>query len=220
MPILDATFPVVVAAAELPAHWGFETPYDLPADVAVGMLTHDYVYMSKTHETVGGLKSANIKLPGGRHTAFLKQVARAKQRLRRQEVSMKDAAEEVYTAMASEVMNIAQLVQDYAVDQVVVTLGPAQSDDTGTGATDKNAGISSGRALTRQLTSRCLAQALPDSGFVQWLMRERPDMIASQESEDFYSTLFQTQLCMDLLHREISSIISQRNEDGVFNQGV
>merc|ERR1711937_404197 len=84
MPLLDATFPVVVALTELPAQWGFRTAYELPPDVVVGMLKHDYVYVDSAHETSGGLSGANIKLPAGRHTAFLKQAAKAKHKFRKQ----------------------------------------------------------------------------------------------------------------------------------------
>lgn len=221
MPLLGAPFPVAVGLTELPEQWGFKTQYDLPCGVAVGLLNHDYVYMSTRHETSGGVKGADIKLPGGRHTAFLKQVALAKQKLRRQEASAKETAEIVYTAMAAEVRMIAQMVQDYAAEQVVATLGPLQINGLSTGDPRNAAGNASAHsspALTRHFTDKCLAQALPEDGFGQWLMRERPASVVGNESRQFYSTLSQTQLYVDLLSREISFIVMQHtsSENTVF----
>lgn len=216
IPLLDAMFPLIVAVTELPEQWGFRTQYDLPADVVVGMLHHDYVYSSATHETSGGLKGTDIKLPGGRHTAFLKHAAREKQKHRRQEAGLKATAEAIYDSIASEVMAIAQLVRDYAADQVNATLATLQSNEAASGVAAGNASDNSKWALRKQLTGQCLARALPDNGFVRWLMRERPDVVSGQETKEFYSTLSQTQLCVDLLHREISSIVAQQSEVGEF----
>lgn len=196
VPLLDATFPVIVAVAELPAQWGFKTQYELPPDVAVGMLRHDYVYINPAHVTSGGLNGANIKLPAGRHTAFLKQVAQAKQKLRKQEFDMETAVDVVHAAMESEVMKLAQLVQDYAAGQVTAVLETAVADP-------------SRASSLEELRNRCLTLASEPETFMRWL--KRSDVLAGPEAEGFYSTFFGTQLCSDLLHTEIISIIARRD---------
>lgn len=198
-PLVDAPFPVFMALTELPAQWGFRTPYDLPTDVAVGMLKHDYVYIADAHQTAGGLKAANIKLPAGRHTAFLKQVAQAKQKLRRQELDLQQAGELVQRAVESEVLKLAEVIQQYAKAQVALAAAEGDTHPPLPNPASQSAGM--GRACSKKQST--FSKALDCNRFMEWLTAERPDTCGGSEAIAFYSTFFRTQLCLDLLSREI-----------------
>merc|ERR1712166_565346 len=89
-----------------------------PSEVVTGVLKHDYVYVSPDLETSGGLKGAGLKLPEGRHTVFLKQVAQAKRKLRTKDLDIPKAVEIVQEAAGAEVKRLVDLIRRYAEHQV------------------------------------------------------------------------------------------------------
>jgi len=205
MPLLDATFPVILGLTEIPASWGFKTQYDLPSDVIVGMLSHDYVYTAPSHETSGGLKSADMKLPAGRHTAFLKQVAQAKQKLKKQEFSLQRAVEAVHDSMHAEIGKLVIVLDDYAAAQIAVVI--ADVEVVGTSVAGN---ANSDKFSARTLRELCFEQAARVDSFLNWLATEKPDELFGSTAASFYSTFFKTQLCLDYLHRRIASLIKER----------
>lgn len=205
MPLLDATFPIMVGLTELPVEWGCKTQYDLPSDVVVGMLSHDYVYASPSHVTSGGLKSGDIKLPTGRHTTFLKQAAQAKLKLKKQELSLQSAVEAVHDSMQLEVGRFASVLKDYAVAQVAIV-----STNADIGVSNVAGNANSERDTSRILRDTCFKRATHTDSFLNWLASEKPDELHGATATSFYSTFFRTQLCLDYLYREITSLTHQR----------
>jgi len=119
IPLLEAVVPVVVSLTELPPCWGYKTHYELPIDIVTGVLRHDYVHIFPDFETTGGLKGKSIRLPAGRHTAFVKQVAQAKQKLRKLELDVEQVVKVVQECAEAEVWQLAELIRRYALCQVV-----------------------------------------------------------------------------------------------------
>jgi len=103
-------------------------------------------------------------------------------------LDLQRAGELVQRAVESEVLKLAEIIQQYARGQV--SLIAAEND-----------GISQG--LPKQLRDKCMKQALDCNRFMEWLTAERPDACGGSEAIAFYSTFFRTQLCLDFLSREI-----------------
>lgn len=191
MPLLDGTFPLVICLNELPRKWGFRTPYELPPEVVAGILRHDYVHISQHLETAGGLKGRALKLPEGRHALLLKQIAHAKQKLRKGEVDVQGAAELIQEVVEAEVWRLAKLVREYAAVQVE----EARKVQPPIALADREASL-------KGLQERCSGRAMRPEVFVAWLRRARPES-CTDEALPFYQSFFGTQLCHDLLCEEL-----------------
>lgn len=198
MPLLEATFPVIIALTELPKQWDYRTHYELPPDVVTGVLKHDYVYVSPDLETSGGLKGTALKLPAKRHTAFLKQVAQAKRKLRTKEIDIPNAVDVVLEAAGSEVQHLAEIVRRYTRHQVSEARAKLGASKAG----DKSSNVAEfGMALQEaELRDQCSEV----DAFAAWFAVDNPEMDANGEPMSFYKTFFQTQLCLEFLREEIA----------------
>eukprot|EP00747_Dinoflagellata_sp_TGD_P097525 gnl/TRDRNA2_/TRDRNA2_167158_c1_seq1.p1 gnl/TRDRNA2_/TRDRNA2_167158_c1~~gnl/TRDRNA2_/TRDRNA2_167158_c1_seq1.p1 ORF type:complete len:748 (+),score=94.32 gnl/TRDRNA2_/TRDRNA2_167158_c1_seq1:2-2245(+) len=206
-PLLAAPFPVVIALTQLPAEWGFQTHYDLPKEVVTGVLKHDYIHIHEKHATSGGLRGAQIKLPSGRHTAFLREVARAKQKLRRAEIDSEKAVQVVQDAAEAEVGKLADIIRRYAAFQVKEARAAQQHGDSETDEPGE-----SDRRL-QEFRERCWKLACDPQAFVNWFAEEEAaaaqtavaggTAAPASETVCFFRTFFETQLCLDFLNEEI-----------------
>lgn len=205
VPLLDAIFPFIIALPELPEQWGYRTYYSVPQEVVTGVLKHDYVHANPNFETSGGLKGVGLKLPEGRHTAFLKQVAQAKKKLRTKELDTSQAVKIVREAAEAEVKRLVDVIRRYAVYQVAdvrskVALGtePSHTEDASLTSSPE-----------QRLQSRCLELALDCESFMAWLSIDNPEATTNAETVCFYRTFFQTQLCIELLNEELVTLTSK-----------
>lgn len=222
MPLLEALFPLIVSLTELPKEWGYRTHYELPPEVVTGVLKHDYVYVSPELETSGGLKGTSIKLPAGRHTAFLKQVAQAKKRRRTGEIDLAQAVAQVQEAAESEIKRLVDLIRRYVTSQVAETKATIAKEDTsrfasaqreapGSAVATRNIplypGISNAnnQNLLEYIRESCSQQASDVETFTRWLALDNPETISNSETLSFYRTFFQTQLCLDFMNEEINA---------------
>eukprot|EP00928_Gymnodinium_smaydae_P097365 TRINITY_DN880_c0_g6_i2.p1 TRINITY_DN880_c0_g6~~TRINITY_DN880_c0_g6_i2.p1 ORF type:complete len:309 (+),score=82.83 TRINITY_DN880_c0_g6_i2:438-1364(+) len=200
IPLLEGTFPVILSLSELPAAWGYRTPYELLPEVVSGVLKHDYVYVSPELETPGGLRGGSaVKLPGTRHAALVKKLRRAVQLLRKEEMTLRQAAESVQDAFEAEIRPLVDLAHRFASHQV------AQSRASGAVAA-----ASSLEDARRQ----CSRQACDAEVFDRWLAEAAAAEAAAPsagavalggEALAFHRTLFRTQLFLDLLNEEINA---------------
>jgi len=195
MPLLEGTFPMILALNELPPQWGYKTSYELPPEVVTGVLKHDYVHISPQFETSTGLKGQSVKLPDGRHTAFVKQVAQARHRRRKGGIDQERLVEVVQEAAEAEVWRLAEFVRHFAAARV----------QEGRAAEAAAAAAGPGEAAPAEQRARGQGswEAPQPQEFLDWLRRERPGSCGSEEAASFYGSFFETQLCLDLLHEEI-----------------
>jgi len=188
-PLLDAPFPFMVCLTELPDNWGYRTYFQLPPDIVSGVLKHDHVYVSPDFETGGGLKGLP-KLPG--HTAFRKKASQAKRGLQtKKDKSKSEAVEIIQQAAEAEVKHLVDLVELYAKHRVSLN----RDEDNSTASADQE---------------HVKDQALDRANFEDWLKSRHKDWSSnSSETLCFYLTFFQTQLCCELLHKEIEALFSE-----------
>lgn len=205
IPLVESPSPFVLALGEFPPKWGYRTPYELPPDVVTGVLNHDYVYVHPELETSGGIRSGGLKLPGGRHAAFVKRVAQERNKLKNGQQTAKEAALAVQQACEAEVERLADVVRQYAAAQV---------------AAARSAQLYGGASLAPRsaadLRQLCTHQAARPDEFDRWLNSEAVAAhfgAGGQETQAFYRTLFQTQLCNDFLYEEITAQTQRAPDD-------
>jgi len=186
MPLLDSPFPVMLVVSMLPEEWGYKTQYALPPEVVTGVLKHDHVQISQQLETTGGVRQHNLRLPGGRHKAFVTQAAQTKQRLRNRHLDLHSAVESIQTAAEDEVGRLAELLRTYALEQIART---------------KLELVSSGRCDAKLTYDRCIDIDL----FTAWLTAEGREEGSTKDSVSFYTTFFQTQLSLDYMSEVLSA---------------
>lgn len=207
-PLLESPAPIIVSVSELPKQWNYRTHYELPHEVITAVLKHNYIYTSKNLETSGGLRGNSIKLPAGRHTAFVKQVAQAKRQLHKKEIDVEHAVRVVQEAAQSEVWQLAELMRRFAAAFVEDVRASSSAVEEGEEHQQELApGV---------LRERCLDEVIDlekfYQKFVRWLKEGGAAAagldVGSAETIAFFDTFFHTQACLKFLEEEVLACTS------------
>lgn len=212
MPLHDAPFPMIVPFSRLPPQWAQAgegrrpvlSLKDLPPEIVVFELRHGLAEISSELHTTGGLRGAQLRLPGTRHAECRKALGIVKRQFGRGEISAANAAEAACKVLSKEVLFLDELVHSYAEAQFALEKREAPNADT-----------------SLSLCERSWRRASNSDEFARWLTSERPALCGiraaspkgclngktsvkvDEASMAFFRTFSQTQLCLDLLGRRI-----------------
>eukprot|EP00928_Gymnodinium_smaydae_P079998 TRINITY_DN63807_c0_g1_i1.p1 TRINITY_DN63807_c0_g1~~TRINITY_DN63807_c0_g1_i1.p1 ORF type:complete len:661 (+),score=83.36 TRINITY_DN63807_c0_g1_i1:61-2043(+) len=167
MPLLEATCPMVLVVEDLPPQWGYNSVYDLPEDVIVGVLQHSYVHSALEHQTIGCLPSRSIRLPDQGNVT--KRITSIETQFRDGSLEASEAADSIRELLTKEVAAVADTARRYATSK------------------------QGQRARAGGFGGRDADDATPIDA---WLLDEG---FADGDTEAFFRTFFQTQMCEDFL---------------------
>ncbi|CAJ1431262.1 unnamed protein product [Effrenium voratum] len=188
LPLLEACCPMIMAFGEMPmlAHfWRYDTVYQLPPNIVVGLLRNEWVYINEKLETTGGLSGTNTsKFPPFVQTDLRNKIKEARKRLRNRQNGQEflDAVQQVQDAVTEAIGKLAGLVKSYAKSRV--------AEEQHGGAMSEN--------QAEELRERSYQRALKVDEFLAWLRGEAATY-GEPEPVEFYKTFLQTQCFMNLL---------------------
>lgn len=219
MPLHDAPFPMVTALSQVPPQWAeagagrrkIRSVKDFPPEMITAELRHGHFEIAAEHKTAGGLRSRDARLPGGRHAACRRELHDVRQRLKEGKLSCPEAAERARRVLEAEVVALAALVRGYAEEMAKVTEGehvaPEPPPPTASPrSSPRGSPRGSPRSADASVRERCWRRASNGGEFARWLARHRGSAGPGEETDvdaAFYKSFFQTQLCLDMLEREI-----------------
>ncbi|CAJ1379984.1 unnamed protein product, partial [Effrenium voratum] len=199
LPLLEACCPMIMAFGEMPmlAHfWRYDTVYQLPPNIVVGLLRNEWVYINEKLETTGGLSGTNTsKFPPFVQTDLRNKIKEARKRLRNRQNGQEflDAVQQVQDAVTEAIGKLAGLVKSYAKSRV--------AEEQHGGAMSEN--------QAEELRERSYQRALKVDEFLAWLRGEAATY-GEPEPVEFYKTFLQTQCFMNLLFEEICAEVDTR----------
>mmetsp|Transcript_58863 Transcript_58863/g.164415 ORF Transcript_58863/g.164415 Transcript_58863/m.164415 type:complete len:541 (+) Transcript_58863:137-1759(+) len=211
MPLAEATMPMIVVLGELPASWGYDSLYQLPHDVVVGVLNHNYIHVSPKHHFARTPEDRLLRLPEGRHKQIVQATAAVRQRLHTGQLDLDGAAEEIVTTVGADVARLASRLRHYAEHHAgrILAAQAAPAAISGKEGSPAGAAPTVAKGIDQMCEEACDA-ALAQGAIAHWLQAGQWCGLEAQqdvhEATAFYEGMLSTQLGVDFLADELQRV--------------